>query len=112
MMSEEIYKIAVTVPEDSAELLMDAISEVNEQPYPGYERVFTITDAIGTWVPMAGSNPAIGEEGVISRVHEKKIEFIVKPQNLKRVLETIVEYHPYEEPGIDVIPCIGWKGYL
>ena len=72
-MSDSIYKVTVTVPEDSAELLMDAISEVNEQPYPGYERVFTVTDVTGTWVPVYGSHPTIGEEGVISRVAEKKL---------------------------------------
>ena len=111
-MSDSIYKVTVTVPEDSAELLMDAISEVNEQPYPGYERVFTVTDVTGTWIPVYGSHPAIGEEGVISRVAEKKLEFIVKEENLKRVLQVIDEYHPYEEPGVDVIPCRGWRSYL
>lgn len=111
-MSDAIYKVTVTVPEDSAELLMDAISEVNEQPYLGYERVFSISDVIGTWIPVYGSNPTIGEEGVISRVPEKKLEFIVKEENLKKVLRAIQEYHPYEEPGVDVIPCRGWKSYL
>ena len=111
-MSDSIYKVSVTVPEDSAEVLMDAISEVNEQPYPGYERVFTVTDVIGTWVPVYGSNPAIGEEGIISRVKEKKLEFIVKAADLKRVLRTIEEHHPYEEPAVDVIPCQGWRSYI
>lgn len=111
-MSDTIYKVTVTVPEESAELLMDAISEVNEQPYPGYERVFTVSDVTGTWIPVYGSNPAIGEEGVISRVAEKKLEFIVKQADLKRVLNTIIEHHPYEEPAVDVIPCQGWRSYL
>ena len=111
-MSDLIYKVTVTVPEDSAELLMDAISEVNEQPYPGYERVFSVSDVVGTCVPVYGSHPAIGEEGVISRVKEKKLEFIVKAADLKRVLRTIEEHHPYEEPGVDVIPCRAWRSYL
>lgn len=111
-MDGEFYKVAVTVPEADAELLMDAISEVNEQPYPGYDRVFTVSDVIGTWIPLEGSHPAIGQEGMITRVHEKKVEFVVRKENIGRVLETIVERHPYEEPAIDVIPCLGWKSLL
>ena len=111
-MSDAVYKVSVTVPEDSADVLMDAISEANEQLYPGYERVFTITDVVGTWVPVYGSNPTIGEEGIISHVAEKKLEFLVKEKDLKKVLRAIVEYHPYEEPAVDVIPCQGWRSYL
>jgi len=111
-MSDAIYKVIVTVPDDSADLLMDAISEVNEQPYPGYERVFSISDSVGTWIPVYGSNPTVGEEGVISRVPEKRLEFVVKEENLKKVLTVIDEYHPYEEPAVDVIPCRGWRSYL
>lgn len=111
-MSDSVYKVIVTVPEDQSEILMDAISEVNEQPYPGYERVFMVSDVIGTWVPLEGSHPAIGEIGTITRVKEKRLEFIVKEENNVKVLRTIVEHHPYEEPGIDVIPCRGWRSYL
>ena len=33
-------------------------------------------------------------------------------KNIKKVLRAIEEYHPYEEPGVDVIPCKGWRSYL
>ena len=35
-----------------------------------------------------------------------------KEENLKKVLTVIDEYHPYEEPAVDVIPCRGWRSYL
>ena len=107
-----MYKIVLTIPEDYSDRIMDAIDSVLGEIYPGYRRAFCITDSIGTWIPTEGSDPFIGENGKISVVKEKRLEFVVTDEKLKDVLTVISDVHPYEQPAIDVIPLKEWKSYL
>ena len=111
-MTDDIYKIAVSVPSESLDILMDALDEVMDPIYPGYRRCFSISDVIGTWIPVEGSDPYIGEIDMISRVEEKRIEFAVRDYDLQEVLRVIDRVHPYEEPAVDVIPMKAWRSYL
>ena len=58
---------------------------------------------IGTWRPLPGTDPFIGEEGMISEEEELKVEVTVKGNRLDETLEAIKAVHPYEEPVINVI---------
>ncbi len=107
-----MYKIVLTIPENHSDRMMDAIDSVLGEVYPGYRRAFCITDSIGTWIPTDGSDPFIGEKGIISTVKEKRLEFVVSDERLKEVLTVISEVHPYEQPAIDVIPLKEWRSYL
>lgn len=111
-MADNIFKVAVSIPSDFSDILMDALDEVVDPVYPGYRRCFTISDVIGTWVPMEGSKPYIGEQDTITRVPEKRIEFAVKEYDLWTVLHIIERVHPYEEPAVDVIPMVAWRSVL
>ena len=48
----------------------------------------------------------IGEKEKIEFVDEEKLEVVCDINIAKRVLNKIREVHPYEEPGIDIIPLI------
>ena len=111
-MTDDIYKISVSVPADHMDILMDALDETIDPVYPGYRRCFSISDVVGTWIPMEGSDPYIGEVDMISRVEEKRIEFAVRDYDLKEALRVIDRVHPYEEPAVDVIPMRAWRSYL
>ena len=109
---DSAFKIAFTVPESHSEKLMDAIDKVMMPFFPGYERTYCITKVTGTWRPLKGSHPFNGTIGKIEVSDELKIEFIVCNEDLKNVLRTIKDLHPYEEPVVDVIPCLNWKSIL
>ena len=109
---EQVFKICVYVPVEYSDRMMDAIDSVIEPLYPGYRRAFSITEVTGTWKPLKGSHPYIGRPGKIETAQEHKIEFIVKENDLKRVLLKIREIHPYEEPMIDVSPTYAWKSMI
>ncbi len=111
-MSQTTYKVIVRIPEDYSEELMDAIDQVIEPLYPGYDRCFSIIRSTGTWRSLEGSDPYNGEIGKITVADELSIEFICRDSEIENVLRTIERIHPYEEPGIDVIPCIGWRSLL
>ena len=112
MEREQVFKICVYVPVEFSDRMMDAIDEIIEPLYPGYRRTFSITEVTGTWKPLKGSKPYKGKPGKIETAKEHKIEFIVKENDLKRVLLKIKEIHPYEEPMIDVSPTYAWKSMI
>ena len=59
---------------------------------------------IGRFRPLAGANPHIGKVGDLEEVEEERIELDCFVDALDRVLEGIRHAHPYEEPGIEVLP--------
>ena len=42
----------------------------------------------------------------VEKVKETKLEVICNVENVKEVLEIIKRNHPYETPGIDIIPLM------
>ena len=106
------YKIVVFIPEEYSERMMTSVNSVIEPFYPGYDMCFSISKVIGTWRPLEGSDPFLGTQGKIERAEELRIEFIIRAEDLEKVLKTILDVHPYEEPAIDVIPCQGWRDFV
>ncbi len=107
-----VFKVRVSVPEEYADRMMDAIDANMEPVYPGYTRTFSIVRSKGTWVSEKGSKPFIGKQDEAVCVEELILEFAVKEKDLKEVLRAIGRKHPYEEPGVDVIEIIPWRSLL
>jgi hypothetical protein len=108
----KFYKICVCIPREYSNKLMNSITDVARPMYPGYDRVFLTAPVTGTWRTLEGSTPYNGTVGEITTAEEVRIEFAVHSADLKNVIEKIISIHPYEEPGIDIIPMIGWKDII
>ena len=75
---------------------------------------------IGTFLPLEGTQPFIGQKGKLEKVEEIKIETIVPESRLNHVIKAMLEVHPYEEVAYDLYPLvnerekagIGRIGYL
>lgn len=106
---KKIYKISVAVPAEFVKELTERVNSVMTQVYPGYDMVFSMWEAEGMWRSLEGSDPYNGEIGKITTVKEMIVQFAVREEDLPRVVETVADVHPYEEPGIDVVPMIPWK---
>jgi len=111
-MEPAAYKVSVTIPPEFKDRLMDEINCSIRQIYPGYDRAFSITEAVGTWRPLEGSDPFIGKVGEIAVEKELRIDFAVRSEDLKEAILAIRRVHPYEEPGIDILPLILWKDVI
>ena len=112
MSTDVIYKIAVNIPPDHLDVLMDEVNTSIDPVYPGYDRTFSYWKVTGTWRPLPGSDPYLGETGRIEVADEVRVEFAVREKDLRNAVEAVRRVHPYEEPAIDVIPMIGWKSIL
>lgn len=61
---------------------------------------------VGTWRPLKGTHPFIGEEGKVSCEPELKVEVTIKAENLSETIKAVRAVHPYEEPVINAIPFV------
>ena len=99
-------KIFVTVPNENVEDLRNAVCSAGAGIIGNYSYCSFATNGQGTFVPNDKSNPYIAEKNKMEIVDEIKLEFVCDVKNVKKVLETIRSVHPYEEPGIDIVPLL------
>ena len=71
-----------------------------------YDNCSFSVKGVGRFRGLKGSNPAIGEAGKIEEVEEEKIEVICPYDKLEKILKTVKQAHPYEEPAIDIYPLL------
>ena len=99
-------KIIVTVPVANIDDVRNAICSEGAGVIGNYTYCTTSTKCIGTFIPSENANPYIGEQNKLEIVEEEKLELVCDINIVKRVLKRLREVHPYEEPGIDIIPLI------
>lgn len=99
-------KIIVTVPVENAEEVRNAICNEGAGVIGNYIYCTMSTKCIGTFIPSNSASPYIGEKNKLEVVEEEKLEAVCDIDIVKRVLKKLREVHPYEEPGIDIIPLI------
>jgi len=99
---EKIYKLAVYVPEQYQDPLREALFQSGAGQIGNYnETSFSLTGK-GSFKPMEGTKPFIGQTGKRESVNEIKIETIFYERNLSKIIEAIHKNHPYEEPAYDI----------
>ena len=107
-----MFRITVYVPEEFLERMMNAVNTSMDPVYPGYDMTFSYSRVTGTWRPLEGSSPFRGKKGETEVADEIRLEFIVKGKDVRNVLKTIIEDHPYEEPAADVTEIYHWKDII
>lgn len=101
---EELVKIAVFVPKTHLNEVRDAMSENGAGHIGDYSHCTFQTEGQGTFMPQEGTNPYIGSANNLAYVDEVKVESIIPQPKLARVIEAMINAHPYEEAAYDVMP--------
>ncbi len=63
-----------------------------------------MSKGIGSFRPLPGSQPFIGQQGRLEEVEEFRLESIVPQSRLEQVIERMGGVHPYEEIAYDLYP--------
>lgn len=92
------------VPESHGDIVRDAIGAAGAGKIGNYSHCTFTIKGTGRFKPLEGANPTIGEVGKLEVVEEERIETVCAAEDLKNILKTIKEVHPYEEPATDVYP--------
>lgn len=101
--AEPVDKLTVFVPQPDAQRLIDALAAAGAGGVGAYERCAYTTEGTGTFRPLAGASPAIGQVGRIEVVEETRVEMVLPRRLRAAVLRALLAAHPYEEPAFDLI---------
>ncbi|MEO9198624.1 MAG: Nif3-like dinuclear metal center hexameric protein [Antricoccus sp.] len=102
----KLEKIAVFVPGESAEQVIDSLSAVGAGALGNYSRCAFIGTGIGTFRPGDDARPTTGERGQQTDVAESRIEMVYQPHQREAVVHAMREAHPYEEPAFDLLQML------
>ena len=101
--NDRFFKLEIFIPETHFAELRKALQSVDAGHIGNYDCCLSYSRVIGTWRPLPGTDPFIGEEGKISEEEELKVEVTVYGSRLDETIEAVKDIHPYEEPVINVI---------
>jgi hypothetical protein len=96
------YKVVVTVPENEANKLREAIGNAGGGKVGNYTHCSFSVKGTGRFLPIDGARPSIGQVGMLEEVVEERIEINCNSENVKAVITAIRRAHSYEEPVIDI----------
>jgi len=99
---EDLYKLAVFVPEEHLDQVRLAITEAGAGWIGQYSHCTFSSPGIGTFKPLDGAKPFIGHIGEIEKVKEVRLETVVPANKVNRVIQAMLKSHPYEEVAYDL----------
>jgi dinuclear metal center YbgI/SA1388 family protein len=95
-------KIVVYVPIDETQAMIDALAAAGAGRTGDYDRAAWTSTGAGTFRPLAGANPTIGQVGEIEVVQESRVELVLPRNRRRAVVEALKATHSYEEPAFDL----------
>lgn len=99
---ELLLKLGVYVPVQQAIQVRDALFAAGAGKAGNYDQASFSSNGTGTFRPLEGANPVIGQVGEQAQVAESLIE-VIFPSYLKgSVLSALHAAHPYEVPAYTV----------
>lgn len=100
--TENLYKLVVYVPAEHEDIVRCAMMEAGAGHIGKYSDCSFRVKGTGSFRPLAGTNPFIGQEGMLQEVEEYRLETILSQSTLDQVQSSMLRAHPYEEPAYDI----------
>lgn len=95
-------KLTVFVPLEAEKTVRDAICLAGVGKIGCYSDCTFSVKGTGRFCAENGSNPYVGDEGVLCEVDEIRMEATVTEQAIKNVVSAMLSAHPYEMPAYDI----------
>lgn len=102
---DELIKLVVFVPQEQLEAVREALLPHTES-IGHYQDCSFSAAGEGTFLPLAGAQPAIGTIGKREKVPEQRLELLLRRDQLSKTIRTLLAAHPYEEPAFDCYPLL------
>ncbi len=99
-------KVVTFVPSDKVEDVRHALASAGAGIIGAYTVCSFSVEGTGTFLPGEDTNPTVGSRGELNSVSELRLEMVCSKRALALALETLRQFHPYEEPAVDVYELI------
>jgi hypothetical protein len=97
-----MFKLVVFVPRENIQQIIAAVGDAGAGIIGNYSHCTFRSVGTGTFYPMAGAQPYLGETGKLNQVEEERLEALVPGDKLQKVVQAMLAAHPYEEVAYDV----------
>ncbi|WP_128544502.1 Nif3-like dinuclear metal center hexameric protein [Larkinella soli] len=97
-----LSKLVVFVPHDHTARMLNALYETGAGQIGAYEHCSFRVGGTGTFRPLEGASPAVGQVGQDETVSEERVEVIFPAHLEKRMVTAMRRAHPYEVPAYDL----------
>jgi dinuclear metal center YbgI/SA1388 family protein len=101
-MAGQLQKLVTFVPVNQAEKVRLAIFAAGSGHIGEYDMCSFNADGTGTFRGSDSTNPYAGEKGQFHREPEVRIETIMPAYLQQKVIQALIEAHPYEEVAYDI----------
>ena len=98
-----MYKLCFYVPESHLEAVKQAMFVAGAGRIGDYDSCCWQVEGTGQFRPLSGSEPFLGQQGVVERVAEYRVEMVCEDNCIDAVVAALREARPYEEPAWDVV---------
>ncbi len=104
--------LTVIVPTSHAESMQYALYDAGAGAIGNYDCCSFSVSGTGTFRPLQGAKPAIGEVGLSTTQSEIAISMVLPAQLMSRVESALLEVHPYETPAYQFTPMLNRDRHL
>ncbi|RMG83198.1 MAG: Nif3-like dinuclear metal center hexameric protein [Bacteroidetes bacterium] len=101
--TRELCKLYTFCPKEAADKVRNALFEAGAGFIGDYSHCSYNTEGKGTFLATEGTNPYVGEIGKIHFEEEIKIEVIFPKHLQNKIVQALLENHPYEEVAYDIV---------
>ncbi len=102
-----MYSLIYYIPPSEHERVKQALFAQGAGKIGHYDQACWQVLGTGQFRPLAGSFPAIGESGKLEQLEEYRVEMVCTGNCIRRVVETLIQEHPYEQPAYQVCRILG-----
>jgi dinuclear metal center YbgI/SA1388 family protein len=92
----------VYVPDEDVEKVAAAMHDAGAGQIGDYDRAMFRSSGTGSFRPLDGATPAIGQVGEVEQVAETRVEMVAGPEIRETVRAAMLAAHPYEEVAYSV----------
>jgi dinuclear metal center YbgI/SA1388 family protein len=100
----QLKKLVVFVPHTHLEQVRQAVFEAGAGHIGAYDMCSFSLEGKGSFRGSEGSEPYVGESGVLHQEPETRLETIVPAPLVSRVVRALTKVHPYQEVAYDIFP--------
>ena len=98
-----MYKLVFFTPCEVAQQVANAVFDAGAGKIGDYDKCCFISEGMGQFRPLEGSDPHIGQQNQLEFVKESRIEMVCEDHLIKDAVAAMKKAHPYETPAYDVI---------
>jgi dinuclear metal center YbgI/SA1388 family protein len=102
--TDQLVKLTTFVPNKKAEAVRLAMFNAGAGQIGDYDQCSFNLEGKGTFRAGSETNPYVGNQGELHFEPETRIEVIVPKPILPKVIQSMVDSHPYEEVAYDIYP--------